>query len=91
MNWLFFWPQFALLPYGFMLEETGATQWYFKSAATPCAIVFWSAYALLFGLICRKLKLLYTILLSYPAMFLTAFLFYFVLGMFGVVPYLEGP
>jgi hypothetical protein len=90
VNWLFFWPQLALVPNGFVQDKTGVTELYFGAVAAPCAWLLWGSVALLFGWFSRKLKLLYKILLCYPTMFVLAFLFYSVLEVFGVGPCLIG-
>jgi hypothetical protein len=90
MNWLFFWPQCALIPYG-LTHKGNASDPYLWTAGMPIAITLWVIIAAYYGWYTRKLSMLYKVLLCYPMMFVINFLIFLYLGIIGFSPYLEGP
>ncbi len=90
-NFLFFWPQYMLLPYGFYDREIGHSEAYLMDSAILGAIVFWLIFALAFGYILRNFRLRYAVLATYPVAFAVMSLFAWALAQFGYGVYLDGP
>ncbi|RUO38640.1 hypothetical protein CWE13_03060 [Aliidiomarina shirensis] len=89
-NFLFFWPQCLLLPYGFVNIDIGASQAFFVDSAIFGAILFWFVFAAVFGYVLRDKRIRYVAILSYPLAFAVMFIFYGILLIFGYSVYLEG-
>lgn len=90
-NFLFFWSQYMLLPYGFYAREIGHSEAYLTDSAFYGAVVFWFVFALAFGYILRNYTIKYAVLTTYPVAFAVVFLFSWVLSQFGYGVYLDGP
>lgn len=90
-NFLFFWPQFILLPNGLYDRETGHSQAYLMDSAIFGAIAFWLVLSLAFGYILRNFKLRYAVIATYPVAFAAISLFTWVLAQLGYGVYLDGP
>lgn len=89
-NFLFFWPQYMLVPYGFENTEIGQSQSFLMDTATYFAIPFWVLCALGYGYCLRNAKMRYVALGTYPIVSVVMLTFYWVLNQFGYSAYLEG-
>jgi hypothetical protein len=91
VNLLFFWPQFMLLPNGFVNNDIGPSQAYFMDTAIFGAVIFWLIFSAACGYVLRTVKIRYVVLASYPVALVTMIAFQSVLGFFGYSTYLDGP
>ena len=89
-NFLFFWPQYLLVPYGFVDRQIGFSQAFLPDSAIIGAIVFWLIFAVAFGYLLRNARIRYVVLTTYPAATIVMLLFYWALHQFGYWPYVEG-
>lgn len=90
-NFLFFWPQMALFPYGINVYENGDTQTYMYDYAIYFAVAFWIVIGVTHSRITRKWKLLYSGLSVYPTILMVTIILNSLLSVFDIYPYLEGP
>ena len=90
-NYLFFWPQLVLAPYGFICGAPGSPVTYWGSQFFPlAAYVFWSVVACAYAVAIRRRPLYFTFLLTYPIVFTVAELIGLLLRLFDIFVYLEG-
>ena len=88
-NFLFIWPQYVSLPYGFYDLEIGHSEAYLMDSAILGAIAFWLVFALAFGYVLRHYKMNYAALATYPVTFAVMSLFHWALALFGYGVYLD--
>jgi len=98
INFLFFWPQTALMPGGvgrYWKDSTGLVRsmdpFLTRSTSFTAAICFWVVVGLLFAWFTRRLKLPIKIVLVYPVIFLIGIGVTYMMYLIGYGPYLEGP
>ncbi len=91
-NFLFFWPQIAILPFGIYNTEIGDSITYLKHGqSVVLASIFWILVGLAYAWLTRRLRLRYQILIIYPVIVLIAIIASFVMELTGYSAYLEGP
>ena len=90
-NFLFFWPQFLLYPYGFKTTGTTDVQYFFVNSAFLGAIACWLIVAVLFAFATRNLTKKLAALLAFPVMLALALAVNYRLLFAGYSGVLDGP
>jgi hypothetical protein len=86
VNYLFFWPQVLLLPYGLR----GTDFYYGYGTLGFVATTFWLLFALAFGWLSRNFGIRLKAFAVFPFVILITVSIYFIFGVFGLAPNLEG-
>jgi hypothetical protein len=91
-NWLFFWPQVALVYYGFTVPAEDMTRTFLKGGPNfVIAAVFWAGVGFALSRLFRRRSVLLTLVASLPISFVVGWLALLALNLMNVGVYLEGP
>lgn len=90
-NFLFFWPQYALLPHGFSTFDDGVFHTYLAATAQYIAVLFWFGVGIGYVWMTRLWRGTFFVLGIYPVMFGLTILVQYVLFAFGVLLPIDGP
>ena len=91
-NFLFFWPQMALLPLGIMNNQVGASQSHLADGrSVALAIIFWVLAGIAYAWFVRRLRFRTQALLAFPVIVIVTILMNVTMSLAGYSPYLDGP